>query len=134
MRTQEEIMKRMGEVKDLLNIQKSDLGAYLEWENLKSFVQPELVHDVESGKKVRKQLTDPKEEILDYLPFAFKKVKEKNGLSCVRSLYHFKSWIWLDDPAFYEAIVKDIETPAEDFGKATLNKIAKHYGYKIKRE
>lgn len=129
-RTQQEIMARFDVVEDFMGIQKGDLGYYLEFENIKHAFKSDYVAQVESGEEKWEVATDPKKEIIDYLPFAFEKAYGERGLSAGRSMLHFKSWIWLDDPEFYEEIVDDLDN-YHSYGLPALNRIAKKYGVEV---
>jgi len=128
MRSQSEILKRFEEADDFLGTQKADLGAYLEFENVKAFLNEEYIAQVESGEEVWEASTDPKKEILDYLPFAYEKARNERGISAGRSMLHFKTWIWLDDEKFYNEVIDLIDNYTH-YGIPALNKIAKHYGH-----
>lgn len=127
-RTQEEILKRFEEVDDLLGTQKSDLIFYLTFDNAKQYLNPEYVQKVESGEETWEQKTDPKEEILDYLEFAYDKAHNQRGLSAGRSMMHFRTWIWLDDDEFYNEII-DLIDNYTSYGLPALDKIAEHYNW-----
>jgi len=125
MRTQEEIKRRFEEVDDLFGTQKIDLIGFMDFENAKPFLSKEYV---EKGEEKWIKKDNPKKEILGYLNFAYEKAKNKRGLSAMRSLLHFKTWIWLDDDEFYNEIIDSIENYT-NYGIPVLNKIAKHYGF-----
>ena len=127
-RTQEEIMKRFNESDDLFGTQKGDLISFMEFENAKPYLKDEYVADVESGKEKWEVSTDAKKEILDYLEFAYGKAENERGLSANRSMLHFKTWIWLDDPEFYDKIIPEIDD-YYDYGISVLDSISKHYGF-----
>ncbi len=128
MRTQEEIMDRFNKVDDLFGTQKDDLIEYLQFENAKQYLKPEYVQKVEAGEETWEVRTDAKAAILGYLDFAYGKAEDERGLSAGRSMLHFRSWIWLDDPEFYDQIVFDIDNYT-NYGMSVLNKISKHYGF-----
>lgn len=128
MRTQEEILKRFDEADDMFGTQQSDLVEYMTFENAKPHLKEEYVLEVESGAEKWEQRTDPKAEILDYLPFAYEKAEDERGLSAARSLLHFKSWIWLDDEEFYNKVLPIMDNYT-NYGMPALNMISDHYGY-----
>lgn len=126
-RSQEEIRKRFDETKDLLNVQKKDLLEFMEFETVKDLLNEEYVKQVEAGEK-KWEIENPKEKILDYLPFAYEKAENERGISAGRSMLHFKTWIWLDDPSFYDDILPMLENYS-NYGLPTLKRIADKYGY-----
>lgn len=130
MRTQEEILARLkeSESEDIFGVQINDMVSYLTFENAKPLLKPEYVAKVEAGEEKWEQRTDARAEILEYLAFAYMKAEDERGLSAARSLLHFKTWIWLDDPAFYEEIIPMIESYTR-YGIPTLDRIAKHYDW-----
>ena len=127
-RTQKEILDRFNTVDDLMATQKGDLINYMDFENAKPFLQDAYVTKVESGEEKWEQRTDAKKQILEYLPFAYDKAEGQRGLSAARSLLHFKTWIWLDDPEFYDEIISEIED-YYDYGIPVLDKISEKYGF-----
>jgi len=128
MRTQEEILKRFKEVKDIFGTQRGDLISYLTFENAKIFLKEEYVKKVENEEEEWEVLIDAKKEILDYLKFAYEKAESQKGLSAARSMLHFKTWVWIDNPDFYKEIISDINN-YYDYGLPTLDKISAFYGY-----
>jgi hypothetical protein len=129
MRTQEEILERFNNADDLFGTQKQDLIEFMDFETAKPLLKEEYVSKVEMGEEKRPPAeTDAKARILDYLPFAYDKAENQRGLSAARSLLHMKTWIWLDDPAFYGEIVDAIDN-YYDYGIPVLNRISAHYGF-----
>ena len=121
-------MERFNTVDDFMGIQKSDLIPYMTFENAKPFLKDEYVSLVNEGEEIWTPLTDAKKEIIQYLSFAYEKAIGKRGLSAGRSMLHFKTWIWLDDPEFYDKIVHEIDN-YYDYGLPVLDKISEKYGY-----
>lgn len=130
MRTRDEILNRFNTVNDFFGTQQGDLLSFLPYEDAKPHLNDDYVAKVEAGQEVWTPLTDPKKEILEYLGFAYQKAEDQRGLSAIRSMLHFKAWIWLDDEDFYNEIMLDMENGYDDYGKGILDKIAAHYGYK----
>jgi hypothetical protein len=128
MRSQEEIVKRINESDDLFGTQIGDLVDYLEFENAKQFLNQNFIDKVEKSEEEWVVKKEPKNEILDYLDFAYSKAEDERGLSAARSMLHFKSWIWLDDDKFYNEII-DLIDNYTDYGIPALDKISEHYGY-----
>lgn len=131
-RTQKEILKRFKEVDDLFSTQKQDLVHFMTFATAKPFLRPENVKEIEKDVPNKWKInTNPKKTILNYLSFAYDKAENQRGLSTARSMLHFKTWIWMDDPEFYEEIEHSIEHYT-NYGNPVLDKIAKHYTYKPK--
>lgn len=128
MRTKEEILARFKTADDMFGTQAGDLIQFLEFQDAKEHLNEEFVKKVEQGEEKWIPLTDPKKEILNYLEFAYDKAESRRGLSAQRSLLHFMTWIWLDDPKFYDEIIEELENYT-NYGIPALDKISKHYGY-----
>ena len=133
-RSQEEILERFLKVEDVFNAQKSDLSNFLQFDTCKHLLDPQVVKDIENGVGPAWTLyTDAKEQILNYLPFAYEKARNQRGLSSARSLLHMKAWTWLDDEDFHQEICKLIEqegsNDSQDYGISILDKISEKYGY-----
>lgn len=133
-RTQEEILNRFLEVDDIFNTQKSDLSNFLQFETVKHMLIPESVEAIEKGDEKWTLYTDPKAQILDYLPFAYDKSRNRRGISAARSLLHMRSWIWLDcDEEFYQKfdsmVGEEGSNEQGDYGLSILDMIAEKYGF-----
>lgn len=128
-RTSKEILERFNHVDDLFGTQKTDLVPYMAFEDAKEFLKDDYVEDVESGKEQWEPETNPKKEILDYLPFAYEKAWRERGLSAARSMLHMKTWIWLDSEEFYQKVLPLIDNYT-NYGLPALDMISEHYGYK----
>jgi hypothetical protein len=126
-RTQEEIKARFEEADDWMGIQKNDLISYMDFETAKPLLDGEYVKAIEDGTEKWEDKVDLKERIKSYMDFAVDKAENQRGLSAGRSMLHYKTWIWLDDPSFYDEIVWEIDNYT-DYGKPVLEKICKHYG------
>jgi len=95
MRTPDEILKRVEEVKeeDFFGFETADLLAWLPYDKarpyLKDSVGPEdWSYEVPTHDSVLKCITN-------YMPFAWDKANACRGLSAMRSLQHMKAWLWL---------------------------------------
>ena len=131
MRTQQQILERFRSENDPLGIQKQDLLYFMDFETAKSvsgLLDEDFVQRIESGKQQWEMLIDPKKQILNYLGFAYDKAYSKRAMSVERSLLHFRTWVWLDDPEFYESIISLVDNHT-DYGIPALDAIAEHYGY-----
>jgi hypothetical protein len=120
-RTQGEILKRIEEVKenDAFGYQTTDLIEYLEFEGAKKFLNPEVGED-----EWKPQEKTPREVMIDYMDFAWKKANDKRGLSASRSMDHYTSWLWLDgDEELHQTLAN-----YEFYGKPQLVKICEYLG------
>jgi hypothetical protein len=128
-RTQKEILNRIEEVKehDFMGFETSDLIDYLEYKNAKQFLRENITEktwlEAPNGTK------SPRDEIIDYLPFAFEKAYDERGLSAKRSLCHLRAWLWMDgqDNFLEENEILDYD----DYGLNHLKKIAKLYDVEV---
>ncbi len=127
-RTQEEILQRFETADDFFGTQRVDLVSFMTFENAKKFLNDDFVLKVESGEEKWEPSPDAKTKIVEYLPFAYDKAEGQRGLSAARSLLHFKTWIWLDDPDFYDEIISEMED-YYGYGIPVLDKISAKYGF-----
>lgn len=128
MRTAQEIKTRFESSGDLFGTQKSDLIEFMEYEDAKPYLKEDYIALIEKWEEKWEKRTEAKQLILDYMAFAYDKAESQRGLSAGRSMLHFRTWIWIDDPIFYEEIISDIDNYT-DYWIPTLDKIAAHYGY-----
>jgi len=106
MRTQEEILARIEEVKedDIFGVMFTDLLAFLDWENAKQFLREEATE--EHWKEVKEANTRENiVRIMDaYYDFAKEKAENKRGLSAWRSMCHYSVWLWLLEEDFIDPL------------------------------
>ena len=121
MRTQEEIVKRIEEIRidDMFGFQISELIAHLDYENAKPYLKDGITED-----QWEKENRSPKDIMIDYMPFAWEKANDKRGISAGRSIAHYISWLWLDGD---EVLHKEIDD-YEYYGKPQLIAICKYLG------
>lgn len=96
-RTQQEILGRIKEIKnsDFFGFETSVLIDFLTFDNAKQYLKKGVKRaQWEEGEKPR-PLTDPVQEIKDYMEFAWEKANGCRGLSAGRSLAHMRAWLWL---------------------------------------
>ncbi len=127
-RTQEQILERFNSVGDIFSAQKEDLICYMTFENAKPFLDDEYALKVERKEEEREMLSDAEKEIVEYLDFAYEKAEGQRANSAMRSMLHFRTWIWLDDPEFYDEIIDEIDNYT-NYGIPVLDKISAKYGY-----
>lgn len=129
MRNQDEIVNRVKEVSksDLFGVMTSDLLAYLDFEHAKEFLKEGTTKEEwEAGDDpYPKKEENIKEEIVNYMPFAFGKANDCRGLSATRSINHMQAWLWLLGDAEYEKIEA---IPYQHYGKEKLIAICEMLG------
>lgn len=122
-RTQQEIVERIESLRpgDLFGFQTSDLICYLDYENALPYIGQEVT--AEQWPAEIWERDSIVELMLDYMPFAWEKANNCRGLSALRSIGHFTSWIWLagDD-------LGDLSN-YQFYGKDELRKICQYYGW-----
>jgi hypothetical protein len=95
MRTQEEIVRRIEDLKDsdFFGFQRSDLTDALDYEHAKSFLK-EAVPENEWEQSLSND-EDVRTKMINYMEFAWDKANNCRGLSAGRSMSHYKAWTWL---------------------------------------
>ena len=127
-RTQEEIVARMKEVEqnDYFGYQRSDLLEYLDFDHAKEWLKPETTRGQWDEAKASKT---PREQMIDYMEFAWEKANRERGLSAARSMDHYTSWLWLDgDEELHTTLAEYTE-----YGKPQLRKICEYLGIDYKQ-
>jgi len=128
MKTQEEILSRMEEIKneDMFGTEHSDLVNYLNYENAKPFLK-----DTVTKKDWEKDQSSTNEgalkEMSDYIEFAWGKAIDERGLSSERSLMHYSAWIWLLNDGNYEEFKNQTSNNYAMYGKPVLKWICNKY-------
>lgn len=132
MRTQEEIIKRIEELKnsDSLGTERGDLVSYLEYSHAKEFLKDEVTKD-EWNRKKKSTDEDVLKEMSDYVTFAWDKAIGERGISASRSLSHYSAWIWLLDDGNFEEFEKQAANNYAMYGKPVLYWICKKYNLKV---
>lgn len=130
MRTQEEILKRIEEVKnqDFFGTERNDLVDYLTYENAKQFLKEGVTKD-EWNKDKKLNNENILKEMLDYMDFAWGKAIDERGLSASRSLSHYSAWIWLLDDGNFEEFNNQKENNYAMYGKPVLKWICEKYNF-----
>lgn len=100
MRTQQEILSRIGElgkegVMDFFHAEKGDLMDFVEFEHVKDFLKEGVTE--KEWEECRKELTEEtiKQQMIDYMKFAWEKANGCRGLSASRTMSHYTAWLWL---------------------------------------
>ena len=129
MRTQQEIVARIRKRRDLdpYGFEWQIYLVYLDYAHAKEFLKDYDITE-EQWAKVRGHLdhTQLRQEMIDYMPFAWLKANGFRGLSAWRSLAHYVAWLWLED-AWPEEEVDNL-LDYEYYGKDHLRKICEHLG------
>lgn len=121
MKTQEEIKKYIEEhSKDPFDFSIEDLSCYLPWKDAKKYFVKDYVEAVDNGtKKYEIDTKTGKENIIEYMDFAWDKANNCRGLSAARTINHMANWLWLDG---YDALAEEIRDYSY-YGKPQLVKI-----------
>ncbi len=97
MRKQSEILEKIAEFEadewaDWIGTKRTDLIKALEYENAKPFLEEGVTEE-----DWKPTLTDGsvRDEMKDYMEFAWDKANNERGLSAGRSLEHYWAWFWL---------------------------------------
>ena len=131
MRTTEEIIKRLDEIKesklDFFGFESIDLLTVLPYDKAKPYLKEDT--KPEDWKPDACDDEAVKKRIVEYLDFAWEKAHDHRGLSASRSISHFSAWCWLlgDDEAF--AFVTD-EKNYPPYGAPVLEFLSKRFGHK----
>lgn len=126
-RTQEQIVERLRDDRiDPLGWASSDLLEWLDFDHAKEFLKPEVTAqswaDTEKPKSVREQM-------IDYMPFAWEKANDCRGLSAGRSISHYQNWLWLLGEDELAEQIRDYEY----YGKDQLVRICEYLGIDSKQ-
>lgn len=147
MRTQEELVKRAGEVlshpifgddclQDIMMFVEREPA--MKVEGLSVEVVSEITDEQWRESEMGQDLTV--EAVVDqmsgYIGFAREKCEGQRGISATRSVYHYKNWLWLiadqDDRA--AAILDEADNgafDAEDYGEAFLDRVSKAFELEV---
>ncbi len=135
MKTQEEIIKRIKELKDsdMMGTERTDLTNYLEYSHAKEFLQGGVTEEI--WKEMKKSTDeDVLKEMKEYIEFAWDKALGERGLSAGRSLSHYSAWIWLLDDGNFEEFTECATNNYAMYGKPVLYWICKKYNLKVDDE
>lgn len=126
MRTQQEILERIKSLQEdesnLLDFQRQDLVASLDYKNAKPFLKKDSTTTKKEWEKIK--LVDFRKKMIDYMDFAWEKANNCRGLSAVRSLEHYISWLWLDGDDELHLTLNEYK----HYGKDHLRKICEYLG------
>lgn len=121
MKNAQQILDRIEQIKskDVFGIQCDDLVSYLDFDDAKPFLEPDI-----SEVHWEKETKTPKQLMTEYMPFAWEKANDKRGLSAMRSMSHYTAWLWLDGD---EELYPTLENYT-DYGIPQLIEICKYLG------
>lgn len=128
MRTIKEIKQRIKEVErsghDFMGTETTDLIMCLPYDEAKEFLNDDITKEVFEEKYMRKRDRESVlATMLEYMPFAWDKANNQRGLSALRSMSHFTTWVWLAGDDLGNLL------DYEFYGKDNLIKICEHYGW-----
>jgi len=120
-RTQDEIVARIKQQQsgDFLGFEVGELIPYLDFKHAKEFLKPEATE--KEWPKIDKT---PKEQMIEYMDFAWGKANDMRGISAGRSIDHYSAWLWLDGN---EALSEEIQD-YQYYGKPQLVIICEYLG------
>ena len=125
-RTQEEIINRINALQtsgdDPFGFERTDLVEWLSFENASPHLK-EGISEEEWAEHELKRLP-VREQMIDYMPFAWEKANDEKGISAYRSMAHYTSWLWLDGDDYLWTTLKDYD----DYGRPQLVDICKYLG------
>lgn len=125
MRTDEEIVARAKAIAahDWMGTQGVDLIQRLPLEKARPLLKDDA--DIKEWTVLPRDEATVKNEMLNYMPFAWDKANNRRGISASRSLEHMSVWLWLlghDEAA--EAVLE-----YDHYGKPWLRAICEAFGW-----
>ncbi len=118
MRTERDIINRVKDIAedDFFKWQSNDLLYYVSWDCLLE-VRDEKEAKATQAEWAERPAQNLKDEIIEYLPFAWDKANNCRGISSSRSIEHLLAWAWLHSDALYEGLTN---VEYEFYGKPQL--------------
>lgn len=130
MKTQDEILSRIAEVKengeDFFGATRGDLIDFLTFENAKPFLIDGMTEEEWSKSMKTADEESIKIAATSYLPFAWEKANNCRGLSASRSIDHMKAYAWMLGDEAYKGL-EEIEY--EHYGKEKLIYMSELVGF-----
>lgn len=132
MRTQEEIVVRILEKSenDFLGFETSEYYGFLDYAHAKPFLKHETPEEDWNRHSIYPSVGNLLVTMLGYMPFAWEKANDCRGISAIRSIDHYKAWLWLMDDGFLEQF-NAIEY--EHYGKEMLIAVCEKYEWNWKQ-
>lgn len=127
MQSTEDIKKQIEEVKndDFFGANREELLSALPFEDVKDFLTEEATEEDWDALRVKTD-EDVRKAAKKYLPFAIGKALEHRGLSSIRSIDHFKGWVFLVGGP--EALEELTNTDYAQYGVPQLKKACELLG------
>lgn len=127
-RTQEQIVERVrtNRERDFLGMAVGDLVEWLDSEHAKEFLKPEATEESWASSDKPKPV---REQMADYMPFAWEKANNCRGISAGRSMNHYNNWLWLIGEDKFADSLLDYEY----YGKDNLVRICEFLGLDAKQ-
>lgn len=122
-RTQAEIIERLrtNKKRDPFGWATMDLVEWLDFEQAKEFLKPDVTAEQWKEHYKPKPVRD---QMVEYMPFAWEKANDCRGLSAGRTLDHYSNWLWL----IGEDKMSESITNYEYYGKDNLAELCKFLG------
>lgn len=123
-RTQEQIVQRMEEVKDrdFFGFERSDLIEHLDFERAKPYLKDGVTREQWDAREIE----DPVEVIKKYMDFAWEKALGERGLSAGRTISHLQAWLCLAGEDGLLAFAED-DANYPMYGVPILRRVCEHY-------
>lgn len=128
MRTHEEIVKRIRDRQneDILGWETQCYLMALPFELAKEFLsegatEDQWTHLIQSDEILREQM-------IEYMPFAWGKANDQRGLSANRSIMHYQAWLWLAGVDGLDDMSNPTWGEYEYYGKPQLQWICRYLG------
>ena len=121
-RTQQQIIDRFKErlPDDFFGWEAECYLPYMPYHAAKEFLKDGVTEE----EFVTKDLSSVRQEMVDYMPFAWEKANNCRGLSAARSIQHYQAWLWLDGD---ETLWQEIDE-YEYYGKPQLIRVCEYLG------
>lgn len=130
MKTLEEILAfyQAHQGRDFLGFAAEVLVPYLPFDLAKSFLKPEVTADQWTSKPIAEDAI--REDMRDYMAFAWSKVDDHRGISASRSVEKMGAWLWLLGDEEMYALTDDDARYAQ-YGAPILKAISEKYEFPI---
>ncbi len=121
MKTQQEIADRIAErrERDILGFETGELIPFLDYSHARPFLKEGVTEPEWAESQTTLTVESVRQQMVDYMEFAWSKANNFRGISASRSLQHYQAWLWLLGE---EALASDLED-YEFYGKDELVKI-----------
>jgi hypothetical protein len=125
MRSQDEIVARIKIRRDgdPLEFEISEYIDFLDFAHAQPYLKPATTPEDWTG--AGRPLTDVRDVMIKYMPFAWQKANGCRGISAMRSLAHYTAWLWLDGAP--DEMVEGL-ADYQHYGKSNLIAICQYLG------